>query len=153
AIGDAGAIRGLVGDRFEFGELAGVRIEAQGAVRRRRPNLPLSVVVDGGGAAGRRHPGRRNEHIEAFGLGVHPPDAAASWIDVEPEDAVRIARHAVGLRHEALPAWHGEQLDRAGLARDAADGDLLVRNVAGEPEVALEIEPGVVHAPAGDYYR
>src|SRR5262249_62238898 len=35
AIGHAGAVRRLVGERFEFGEGLGRRIETQGAIRRR----------------------------------------------------------------------------------------------------------------------
>src|SRR6266436_9629378 len=77
-----------------------------------------------------------------------PPGAAV--VDVEPDDAVRVPSHAVGLRGETVHRRDLEQLDLAGLAIDLADGGASVRDVAGKPELAVEIEPGVMHAPARD---
>src|SRR5262249_38953061 len=131
AIGHAGAVRGLVGDGFELGEGLGRGIKPQRSVRRGRPNPALAVVVDGGRTAGRRHSLRRHVDVDALGLWIEAAQAAAAVVDVEPDDAVRVAGHAVGLRGETIHGRHLEQLDLAGLAFDLADGGASVGNVAG----------------------
>src|SRR5262252_8949594 len=150
AVGYAGAVRGLVGDGFELGEGLGRGIEPQRSVRRGRPDPAFAVVVDGGGAAGRRHSLRRHIDVDALALGIEAAQTAAAVVDVEPDDAVWGPGHAVGLRGETVHSRHLEQLDLAGLAIDLADGGAAVRDVAGEPELPVEIEPGVMHAPARD---
>src|SRR4029079_11312106 len=69
AVGDAIAVGSLQGHGLELGEFFRSGIEAQGPVGRRRPNLPLAVIVDGDRAAGRRHARRRNMQsiFSAFG--------------------------------------------------------------------------------------
>src|SRR5262249_5907335 len=151
-VGQAGAVRGLVGDRLELGEGLGAGIEAQRAIGRRRPDPALAVVVDGGGAAGRRHALRREVDVDALGLGIEPADAATAVVEVEPDSALRVAGHAVGLRGEAVDRVHLEQLHLAGRRIDLADRGAPIRDVAGEPELAVEIEPGVVHAPARNHH-
>ncbi len=96
---------------------------------------------------------RRHIDVDALGLRVEAAQTAAAVVDVEPDDAVRVPRHAVGLRGETVHGRHLEQLDLAGLAIDLADGGAPVGDVAGKPELAVEIEPGIVHAPARDEDR
>ena len=59
----------------------------------------------------------------------------------------------MGLRGKPVRPRHLEQLDLAGRGVDAADGGALVGDVAGEPEIAGQIEPGIVDAPAWDQNR
>ena len=144
AIGEAAAIGGLEDRRLELGEGLGLRIEAQRAVGRRRPDIALAVVIDRGRAAGGRHALRRHEDVDLAGLGIEPGEPAAAGIAVEPQDALRIAGHAVGEGGEAVGARHLEVLDLAGLGVDAADGGVVVGRVGGEPQIAVEIGPGIV---------
>src|SRR5262249_3367983 len=102
AIGHAGAVGGLVGDGFELGEGLGRGIDPQPAVGRARPNPALAVVADGGRAAGRRHSLRRHIDVDALALWIEAAQTAAAVVDVEPDDAVRVAGHAVGLRGETV---------------------------------------------------
>ena len=147
-IGDAGTVRSFVGDRLELRERLGLWIETQRPVRCRRPDAALAVVIHGDGATGRRHSLRRHIDIDPLRLRVQAPETTATVVHVEPDDAVFIPGHAVSLGGKTVRRRHLEQFDRAGLRIDLAERRAPVRNVAGEPQLAVEIEPGVVHAPA-----
>src|SRR5439155_19815934 len=153
AVGDAGARGQLVARGLVIAPLLRLRIEAQHAVGRRDPDLSLAVVVHRGRAAGGRHALGWREHLDLFRPRIQAPQAAAPGIDVEPDDAVRRARHAVALRGEPALRGNVDQLHLAGPGVQLAKGSLLVRDVAGEPDVAGVVEPGVVHAPAGNHHR
>ena len=101
-VGRAGAVRGLVGERLEFGEGLGRGIEAQGAFRRRHPDLALAVEVDGGGAAGPGDAVGRLEDLNCL-VGIEPAQAALARIDVEPDDPVPIVGQPRVLA--AMPFW------------------------------------------------
>src|SRR5262249_59466276 len=58
--------------------------------------------------------------------------------------------HAMGVRRQPVGRRYLEQLHFAGLGVDLADRGTLVRDVAGEPELAVEIEPGIMYAPTRD---
>src|SRR5205807_8618058 len=84
---------------------------------------------------------------------IEPRQAAAAGIDVEPEDPLRRARHAVALRSETVLGRNADELHLAPPGVELAERGALVRDVAGEPDIARVIEPGVVNAPARDHDR
>src|SRR5262249_58410117 len=82
ARGHDGAFGILVGDGCELGEGLARGIEPQRSVGRGRPNPAFAIVVDGGGAAGRRHSLRRHIDVDALGLWIEATQTAAAVVDV-----------------------------------------------------------------------
>ena len=138
-----------VGDLYSVNFSAG-RIESQRAGGRRHPDHAAAVIVDRGGAAGRGHALRRDEHLDLVGPGVDPGEAALARVDVEPDGAVGIAGHAVGGSGAAVGGIHLDGRERPAGEVELAEGKHVVGHVAGEVDaLAVGIDPGVVHAEAG----
>src|SRR5262245_16973076 len=138
----------LVGHRFELGELLFLDVEAQRAVGRRDPDIAVEVGVDGAGRSG----GGARRHVDR--------DLLVLWVDaaeravrarhvranVEPHYAVLVARDAVGARRDVSLIVELEVLYRAGLAVDLGDRGVDAGVAERDPDIAVEIHLGIVHA-------
>ena len=148
AVDGRGAVRALVGHRFELGELLLLDVEAQRAVRRGHPDIAVEIGVDRAGGAGGR--ARRQIDHDFLVLGIDAAEAAMAARDVragvEPHHAVLVAGDAVGAGRDAALVVKLEMLHRAGLAVDLGDRGVGAGVAEGDPDVAVEIHLRVMHA-------